>query len=35
MSQTCSGFDVSPKCEWRYSEMELVTYTPNECNIYP
>lgn len=28
----CSGFTISDKdCEFRTSEMELVTYTPKEC----
>jgi hypothetical protein len=25
---SCAGFEVSPDCPYRYSEMELVTFTP-------
>ena len=27
----CAGFEVSPDCPYRYSEMELITFTPQEC----
>lgn len=32
-SKKCSGFTVSdkPDCEWRVSEMTLLSYTPVEC----
>ena len=28
---TCAGFEVHPDCPFRYSEMELITFTPQEC----
>ena len=28
---SCAGFEVSKDCPLRYTEMELVTFTPNEC----
>jgi hypothetical protein len=28
---SCAGFEVSPDCPYRYSEMELITFTPQEC----
>ena len=27
----CAGFSVSDACPWRYEEMGLVSYTPDEC----
>jgi len=27
----CAGFNVSAECPWRFEEMELVSYTPQEC----
>jgi len=27
----CSGFTVSSDCPYRYYEMELISYTPEEC----
>lgn len=28
---SCAGFEVSDDCPYRYSEMELITFTPLEC----
>lgn len=28
---SCAGFEVSDDCPYRYSEMELNTFTPQEC----
>lgn len=29
--ELCSGFKIDQKCKWRYDEMELVSFTPDEC----
>lgn len=30
-TDSCAGFEVSDNCPYRYEEMELVTFTPQEC----
>jgi len=30
-TDACSGFYVSEACPWRYEEMSLISYTPQEC----
>lgn len=30
-TESCAGFNVSNDCPWRFEEMELIGYTPNEC----
>ena len=30
-SENCAGFIVGDDCEWRYEEMELISFTPVEC----
>ena len=30
-TKECAGFEISPDCPWRVTEMELVKYTPIEC----
>lgn len=27
----CAGPEVSKECEWRYDEMQLLTFTPQVC----
>ena len=27
-TKDCAGFVVSEKCQWRYEEMSLISYTP-------
>ena len=29
--ELCSGFKIDQRCQWRYDEMELVSFTPKEC----
>ena len=30
-TDSCAGLTVSNDCPWRYEEMSLISYTPQEC----
>jgi hypothetical protein len=31
-TDSCAGFTVSAECPWRFEEMQLISFTPKECN---
>jgi len=31
--ENCSGFKVGDNCEWRFEEMEIISYTPHQCKL--